>query len=388
MAASLNQRPRVILVGAGAAGLWTAMALIEHGWSGDQVSLVEPSGKTANDRTFSYWAKESLFPTTVEQAIFSKILLANGEERKTYELDEYRYFSLRSSHFYAYAKEVLAKAEVTWTHQKVVNLQEHASCVELTLDNGDRIKADFVLDSRPPAVEVPSHRYNATLQHFGGWFVKMPRSVFDPEEVVFMDFISVADGVAFFYVIPSEQTKALVEIAVFSENPWTHADYDKAIAAYLEEKYACTSINVLEKEYGVIPMTDQPLWRDSTERIWNIGTRAGWVQPASGYAFTRTARFANEVAERLKKHNPFPWKPSAVQQVFNSVMLGYIIDNPPKAGKVFYDLFAKNGPTRTFDFLDEASDLNQTIQLMWSSPKGPFTIRAIKESLARLIGSK
>jgi len=388
MAASLNQRPRVVLVGAGAAGLWTAMALIEHGWSGDRVTLVEPSGKTENDKTYSYWAKASLLPSTVKQDVFSKIFVGNDGAHKTYELSDYRYYSLRSSHFYAHAKGVLAKAGIRWISQRAEHLNEGISNVEVIMDNGVSLSADFVLDSRPPKVEVPSNRYNATLQHFGGWFVDMSSPVFDLEEVVLMNFVSVADGVAFFYVIPSSKTKALVEIAVFSEKPWTKSEYDERILAYIKENYGNAPMEVAEKEYGIIPMTDQPLWKGSTKRVWNIGTRAGWVQPSSGYAFTRTARFANEVAEQLKQSDPFSWKPSAVQQVFNSVMLGYIIDNPSKAGKVFFDLFAKNGPTRTFDFLDEASDLGQTIQLMWSSPKGPFTIRAIKEGFARLNGSK
>lgn len=364
------------------------MALLNQGWSGKELTIVEPSGKTEDDRTWSYWAKASLLPSTVPQADFSKIVLASDGNRKCYDLDVYRYYSVRSSHFYAYAKGVLAKADVRWISDKALSVVEGAERVEVFLDNKESMIGDYVLDSRPSTVEVPSTRFNATLQHFGGWFVEMPTAVFDPEEVVFMDFISIDEGVAFFYVIPSGPTTALVEIAVFSEDVWSHEDYDKQIADYIHHNYGNSPVVVSEREYGVIPMTDQPLWKTSGKRVWNIGTRGGWVQPSSGYAFTRTARFADEVAHSLKGPSPKPWTPSPTQQVFNSVMLGYIKDNPEKAGSIFYNLFAQNGPTRTFDFLDEASSFGQTIKLMWSSPQIPFAMRAVKETLARLTGVK
>lgn len=364
------------------------MSLLRKGWQGSDLTIVEPSGKTEDDRTWSYWARESLLPASVEQATYSNIIVSSDGMRQTYALNEHQYFSVRSSSFYTYAKGVLAKAGVNWIAGAAKEIKEQSTEVAVILNDSTQLSAEYVLDSRPPKIEVPSELFNATLQHFGGWFVEMETPVFNPGEVVFMDFISIDDGVAFFYVIPTTATTALVEIAVFSAQPWEQADYDTEIAKYIQEKYRSSTKAILEREYGVIPMTDQPFWKDSTKRVWNIGTRGGWVQPSSGYAFTRTARFANEVAERLLKSTPEPWKPSSTQQVFNAVMLGYIIDNPEKAGSIFFNLFKKNGPTRTFDFLDECASVEDTIKLMWSSPQLPFAVRAVRESAARLIGSK
>ena len=383
-----TKKPTVIIIGGGAAGLWTAIAMLEQGWSGEELTIVEPSGKTDNDRTWSYWAKASLFPPHVEQQIFSKIVLASDGKEQSYELGDYRYYSVRSSQFYAYAKEVLAKAGVTWLNFKAKSISEKTMEVEVLLSNNAQVFADYVLDSRPPEIEMPSQRYNATLQHFGGWFVAMPSAVFDVKEVVFMDFIKVEEGVAFFYVIPSSSSEALVEIAVFSENIWAHDRYDDKLSGYIKGKYGASPATIREREYGVIPMTDQPFWKESTRRIWNIGTRGGWVQPSSGYAFTRTARFAKEVAQKLSQTSHSAWVPSTIQQVFNAVMLGYIIENPNKAGSIFFNLFARNGASRTFDFLDEVSSFSQTIQLMWTCPQVPFASRAVKEALLRALGKK
>lgn len=352
------------------------------------ISIIEPSPKNSDDRTWSYWAKDPLLPTSVKQQIFSKIELATDGKRQSHQLNPYRYYSVHSSTFYKYAKEVLAKAGVTWLNKEANDLSENSNDVEVTLSGEERIRADYVLDSRPPKIEMPTPRYNATLQHFGGWFVEMPINAFDSEEVVFMDFIDIKDGVAFFYVVPTSSTEALVEIAVFSEGVWDRNAYDDQIHSYILEKYQKAPSKVFRKEYGVIPMTDEPLWKKSTKRVWNIGTRGGWVQPSSGYAFTRIARFAKEVAQQLTTSPQIPWSPSPVQQVFNSVMLGYVIDNPKKAGAIFYNLFAENGPERTFDFLDESATFRQTVQLMWSCPQLPFAKRAIKEIIARVSGAK
>jgi len=99
--------------------LWTAISLLEEGWSGKQLTIIEPSGKTEDDRTWSYWAKTPLLSNVVVQRSYTKIALASDGKRQSYLLDEYKYFSMRSSSFYAYAKGVLAKAGVVWIQAKV-----------------------------------------------------------------------------------------------------------------------------------------------------------------------------------------------------------------------------------------------------------------------------
>jgi len=380
--------PSVVLVGGGAAGLWTAMRLLEAGWQGERLTIIEPSGKTEDDHTWGYWAHESLLPPEVEQSSYNLITLAAHGERATYVAAPFRYFSVRSSAFYAYAKQRLAEAGVVWVSDVATQITDNESHATVQLSQRKAsIAADYALDSRPPSIDLQDKSYYSTLQHFGGWFVETHDNRFNPDEVVFMDFLELDKEVGFFYVIPYGARKALVQLAIFSKTPWPRDDYDSALSDYLTKRYP-GAYRVIDWEYGAIPMTDAPLWSDSTHRVWRIGTRGGWVQPSSGYAFSRCARFGGEVADQLLQANPKPWKPSPVHQTFNSVMLGAVIDRPEMAGHLFLDLFQRNGVERVFSFLDEQSGVAETLKLMWQSPRTEFSRRAVTELAARIKGRK
>ena len=205
---------------------------------------------------------------------------------------------------------MLPKIGVVWRQEAVTGFSESENYVTLHTGSGNTHTAAYVLDSRLPTIDLTNPAYNATLQHFGGWYVTSLSPCFNASQVRLMDFVAVDQGVAFFYVIPSNERAALVELAVFSREIWSHTRYDEAIAAYLQRTYPGNEFAVEEREYGVIPMTDEPLWCSATKRVWPIGTRAGWVQPSSGYAFTRIRRFAAQTAAALTKRRPRPWQPS------------------------------------------------------------------------------
>lgn len=383
--------PSVTIIGAGAAGLWCAIRLLERGCPGARITVIEPDGKAADDRTWSYWTKTEVVPPECLAGSLRQVEIAHAGRRSVYDTSPYRYETLRSSAFYAYAKTVLAKAHVSWTTGYVVEVECLADArVEVAYDVGGDVRyaySDYVLDSRPPEIDVHDVRFNATLQHFGGYFVRFETPCLDAQTVTFMDFVDLGGETGFFYVIPFNDRKALVELAVLSKSVWQRERYDAALDEYLSDRYD-EPYRIEEREYGVIPMTDEPLWRDGTARAWKIGTAAGWVQPSSGYAFTRCARFADEVARALLSARPTPWRPSRVQQVFNSTMLRYVIDYPERAGAVFGRLFARNGAALTFAFLDESAGMSDTLRLMWRSPRTAFAVRALRELGLRSLGSK
>ena len=103
------------------------------------------------------------------------------------------------------------------------------------------------------------------------------------------------------------------------------------------------------------------------------------MQPSSGYAFTRCARYATEVVRRLRDGATGGTYPGHVEQVFNSVMLAHSIEAPGRAGRTFLELFRRNGAAATFAFLDWELGVADTLRLMWRSPRGEFTRRALRE---------
>ena len=383
--------PSVILAGGGAAGLWCALALLRRGWPGSALTVVEPDPKEGDDHTWGYWAIDPVVPPDLHFAAAGHVVLREGGRELITPTAPYRYYCLRSSRFYAYAKRELANAGVSWRRDRVVGFSQvdgagpSSSPVRAWCAAGDHLDADYALDSRPPDLDGLGAEYNSTLQHFGGYFVRSEKPTFHPDRVVFMDFVEAGPGeVAFFYVVPSGEREAIVELAVLGRRPWASAAYDARIERYLPARYPDVEFEVVEREYGVIPMTDAPMWRASGPRVWAIGTRGGWVQPSSGYAFARTARFASEVAARLAEGPRAAPTPSPVQQVFNATMLRFVNERPVRAGEVFFDLFARNGAPRTFRFLDEAAGLAETLAVMWNSPRFAFADLAARETAARM----
>ncbi len=447
--------PSVAIVGAGAAGLWCTMRLLERGFPGDRLTLIEPEAKDADDRTWSFWTHEDIVPRELIDVEFEQIELAANGKRALFDTRPYRYQSLRSAKFYAFAKTRLASAKVSWVSGSVIQLAESPQTVQLTVLTSEGssllVSADYVLDSRLPALSVPGLEHNVQLlQPFGGWYIETDQDHFDPKVMTFMDFNSSSSELEFFYAIPHGPRRALVEIAAFCATVPEQAYFDKALEHYISDRLklspavaalefegrtdrglgepsgrrsqnpeeasfgaspiegsfgACRgtpngdaqqkldpdsepTYRITGREYGVIPMSDRPFWRDSTARVWKIGTAAGWVQPSSGYAFTRIARFAGEVAEALAQPKPKAWQPKPVQQVFNSVMLGHLRDHPATGGRTFVNLFEQAGAAATFAFLDERATLWQTLQVMNASPRASFIRRSIAEVLARVRGRK
>lgn len=387
-------RPTVIVAGGGAAGLWCAIALLERGWRGESITVVEPDPKDTDDHTWGYWAIDPLLPRELHFCAARQVVLREGGRELIAPTEPFRYYCLRSSRFYAYAKRRLSEAGVRWVRDSVSGLSrvrgsagDDAGAVRGWCASGSHLTADYALDSRPPDLSRLDPRHNTTLQHFGGFFVRSQSDCFEVDRVVFMDFVEAgATEVAFFYAVPSGPREAIVELAVLSSSPWDRAAYDERLSVYLAQRYPGVEFEITEREYGVIPMTDAPLWRASAQRVWAIGTRGGWVQPSSGYAFARTAKLAAEVARRLDSPHPRPPVPSTIQQVFNATMLRFVNEHPGRAGEVFFELFVRNGAPRTFRFLDEAADLGETLRVMWNSPRLPFASLAARETLARVGG--
>ena len=382
--------PHVLIAGAGAAGLWCGIRLAQAGWPGDRITLVDPDPKTADDHTWSYWTRREIVPADFVHTRYTRVEVASGGERRDLPTHPYRYESIRSSAFYAYAKQVLAKAGAAWREGSVVAVEEFGGRkVDVAVEYGGQrnwITVDRVLDGRPPRVDVERPGSANTLQHFGGWFVETDADAFDPALATLMDFVPVDAGVGFFYVLPKGPREALLELAIFSRDVWPQARYDDALAEYVRGRYGlgAGAYRVREREYGVIPMTDQPLWEDGSARVWKIGTAGGWVQPSSGYAFTRCARYATEVVRRLREGRREAPRPGALEQVFNTVMLAHSIAAPERAGRTFLELFERNGAPSTFAFLDWESGLADTLRLMWRSPRREFTARALS-AVGRLL---
>lgn len=364
-----------IILGGGGAGLNCALELAD---SDKSILIVEKEQKNTDDRTWSFWEKgEGKFDHLVHHR-WNKIHFHAESDLTDLDIAPYQYKMIRSSDFYAYADKKLSNSNnVTNLQASVLDIKEHADKVEIVTDSGT-YTASRVLDSISiPTINKDKHEYVA--QHFGGWFIETEEDCFDDDVANLMDFrIPQKNETRFFYVLPFSSRKALIEIAVFSNEIMTAEDYDQHIEDYISEYIDIGSYKITEKEIGVIPMTAYPFHKNSTSRVIKIGTAGGWVKPSSGYAFTRIVERSSLLAKQLLDDKSGINTTSSIRHRWlDKTMLKAMNKNYVSGKQVFESLFSKRKPSEVFEFLDEKSSILQELKVMYSCPIIPLTRAAL-----------
>jgi lycopene beta-cyclase len=173
--------------------------------------------------------------------------------------------------------------------QRAVRVGEH----EVELEDGTTLHAEVVVDARGPTIEPRSSGF----QKFLGLELEMGRAHGLARPVVIDATVAQRDGFRFFYVLPFDERRVLVEDTCFSRSP----DLDLVAARSAVLEYAARLgpvTRVLREETGVLPMpwaSDAPAPNGSP---LVAGYRGGWFHPATGYSLPVAARLACYLASR------------------------------------------------------------------------------------------
>ena len=133
---------------------------------------------------------------------------------------------------------------ISWIQDKVRDLADKGDHVSVSTDHGIYTCSEVFSSIFKGNIDKDKHLYVA--QHFRGWFIKTAESVFKKDTATFMDFrIDQAGDCRFFYVLPTSETEALVEIAIFSNDVMEPEDYDPLIKDYIK-----VYLNDLKYEIG------------------------------------------------------------------------------------------------------------------------------------------
>ncbi len=395
----------IIFAGAGLAGLTAAVEMLRHSFfQQKRLLLIDRDRKLHNDRTWCFWATDDEpIPPVVHHSWDACRFLAPDFEA-TLDIAPYRYHMVRGIDFYQWANGELKR----WPNVQhlTANIQEilpRGGCVRT--DKGN-FEAEVVLNSAftpipllpkmaadlwklplsAPLQERPRGHAVFLLQHFKGWLVETPEPAFDPKAVTFMDFRIEQQGqTRFVYVLPFSAHRALVEFTVFSPALLPAEAYDEALRQYLNRQLGLSHYQVVEEEFGIIPMTDYAFPKGAEGNLIHIGTAGGFVKASSGYAFKRTLRrtraFATAWAQtgapdvRLLQTSP-------LFRLLDSVLLRVLHRQNDLGGVVFTSLFQKLPPALVLRFLDEDSSWLEIARLIKAPPSQPFS-RALFDVLLR-----
>lgn len=371
-----------IIIGAGAAGLMLADALISDAFFLEKTILIlDKDAKQNNDRTWCFWEKEKDDFDTILYKTWPNIAFAGKELKLAKPITPYEYKMLRGIDFYNhYFKKIKTNTRITFIQKKVTSLNDKGEfALVKTKDATYTAKKVFnsIFDYNSL---LNQKKYPVLKQHFLGWFIKTEEAVFNANEATFMDFsIPQKGNTRFMYVLPFTENEALVEYTLFSESLLEKQSYETAIVSYLKEKLGVTKYSIEAVEQGNIPMTCYNFSKNNSNTILNIGIAGGWAKPSTGYTFYNSAKKVKELVSHLKANKQLSTFAKKKRFWYYDLLLLDILKKDNSLGRlIFESLFKRRKPQQILKFLDEDTNLWEDLQLIWACPKKPFITALFK----------
>jgi lycopene beta-cyclase len=388
----------IVFLGGGAATLSLLMRLVRSGsCAGQRFLVIDSSDKKANDRTWCYWEKGAGYFEEVVHRKWSGLAVKNlgVELHLSFDsgLDGYEYKMIRGQDFYNYCHRELEKSgQVDFFQATILDASFDSKQLRLVLTGFAEpvlIATELVFNSIAPDLSVLGSQKKGfinILQHFKGITIESSELNFDTSRATLMDFRTPqTHGTSFFYVMPLARNKALVEYTLFTPSLLTQQEYDLGLKKYIGEQLGVSNYQVVEEEFGVIPMTNYP-FKLYDRGLFNIGTAGGQTKGSSGYTFRFIQKRSDEIARILcseSKGSDVVKKLQALSKTparfhfYDNVLLNVLWHHYHPGDQVFTRLFQRNKASQVFRFLDNETSLPEEIRIISSLPTGPFLKAAL-----------
>ena len=343
-----------IIIGGGCAGLSLAYELEIHNKLKDKtLAIIEPRLEYKRDKSWSFWKTvDHNFEDCVKQS-WKNISINIPNKTKFLECNKLPYQSIDSGLFYEKINSRLRQNQ---------NISFYKNISEISLNNS------FVFNSVP----LIGSTENKLWQHFKGVEIETIKNVFDDEIVNLMDFdCKQLDSVHFFYTLPYEKNKALVETTWLSDmNNDLEMDYDKQLKNYIENHLNIKNYKINYIEEGAIPLF-YPSNINEKDKI-NIGTAGGMTRLSTGYAFLNIqehSRFIRENIENIK--NVKKYEIIKKYKFLDKIFLRVLKRHPKEMPNIFFKMF-NNSPETVIKFLSNKSSMFEDLLIILKMPKWIF----------------
>jgi lycopene beta-cyclase len=198
--------------------------------------------------------------------------------------------------------------------------------------------------------------------------IETSQAAFDPAKAIFMDFrVSQKDDTTFAYLLPLSTTRALVEYTMFSKEIVEDVVYETELKNYVENLLQLKEYQVIEKEFGVIPMTNRKFSFYEND-LYNIGTAGGQTKASSGYTFQFIQKQSQIIVDSLIKGSSLKQIPSTPKRFrfYDNTLLHILYHRKLKGKDVFSRMFKKNDPVQVLKFLDNESTLTEELKIIFN----------------------
>jgi lycopene beta-cyclase len=386
-----------VITGAGCAGLSLVWHLLEAGIE-SPILLIDSRESYRNDRTWCYWGVEPTpFDDLADHSWNTWEIHADANLQAVGFSEKYPYLHLRSDAFYNRVLErIAASPQVRLVlGEKIQSYRLDGDLVIISTSGGEyrgrrvfdssgSLKTKGLSETTTEVQQSPVGRVGGRwLQHFLGQRIRVNRPVFHPDRIRLMDHrVDQTRGPHFIYLLPYNESTALIENTYFFNAPLSPFEHREEIAHYLAESFGIgrNEYEIIGEESGRIPMgftTTEPF---ADERIIPIGTPGGAARAATGYAFLRIQRQSREIATRLMRGRRlsslrFSFG-AAKYRIFDQIMLDALARSPEMAPTFFAILFKHANPGSVVRFLTERSNLLDDLEVMTALLK-PDLVRMI-----------
>ncbi len=365
-----------IFAGCGAAALSLLLRMQREGLLRDKKVLVaDRAPKSGNDRTWCFWEKEAGYFEELVYHRWTALDFFDSSEPLPLDIAPYQYKMIRSADFYAYCFNQLQQEQgIAFLYGEIRLVREGKKLVQIQV--GEQV-------IQPGDATVFSSLYNPSqirpgeislLQHFKGWVIETAVDCFEPHRGTLMDFRVAQDrGATFVYVLPFSARKALVEYTLFNHALLEDALYEQALSEYMVRYITAGDYTILEKETGVIPMTDH-VFPFYDRGVYTIGTNGGQTKGSSGYTFYFIQRHSEQIVSALKAGKPLHALPGIPGRFrfYDNVLLELLDKGHPTGKAIFSRLFRTSRASDVFAFLNNESRFAQELGIMRRLPILPF----------------
>ncbi len=378
-----------IIAGSGLAGLSLLYHLLQQDQlNKKQILVLDQVRKDQNDRTWCYWESEnSVFEPVVTKS-WDTLRFISPTLEKTFLLKNYRYKMIRGIDFYQHVLEhAQSFSNITFTYEAIEDIAEGSNQVIVKTKN-HTYSAPYLFNST--SIFNPSMSTdNTLLQHFMGWNISTSEPVFDPSKATLMDFRpSQKHGTTFMYVLPLDETRALVEYTLFTPEVLEKQEYQRELENYISSQLNLGHYEIEHQEYGVIPMSLAKFQKHigNQSRIINLGTAGGYTKASTGYTFQFVQRHVKAIVERLKNNqspNVNLTFRDKMFQWYDRTLLDVLLSEKMTGEAIFTSLFQKTDPELILAFLDNKSGFWKEFIIRNSVPLIPFMTSGIRQLIKR-----
>lgn len=372
-----------IICGAGAAGLSLAYRLADKAFQRLNILIIDKDTKQKDDRTWGIWTEGDGTFDHLAVKEWEKIKFKNENIEKVLEIKPFTYKQIRGIDFYNYTLDKIRTApNITFINEEIITVSVVEDIAIISTKSNKTYRAKWVFDSILKA-NIDKEKYNYVDQHFKGWFIKTTSNAFDNEVATIMDFnIPQEEECRFMYILPTSETEALVEFAIFSNNILEESEYDHIIENYIHSQLGISEYEIVETEFGIIPMTTYPFENFNQQRITKIGTAGSAAKASTGYAFLHIQDQVDYLIKKIKAgenpvfhkqfyDNKFRW--------FDNILLNVLLNKRARLADVFGDMFDKLPAPILLKFLSNKTSFWEELKVISKPSKLPFLKAALNE---------